>query len=54
MNPNDIQLENLNTAFEYEKLSRDLDTIADMEELKNFSKYMLKLYLKQKEVICSL
>jgi hypothetical protein len=51
MNPNDIQLESMNRAFEYEKLSRDIDTIDSIEDLRKFSKYFLKLYLKQQEVI---
>jgi hypothetical protein len=54
MNPNDIKLESMNRAFEYEKLSRDIDTIDNIDDLRNFSKYFLKLYLKQQEVISTL
>lgn len=54
MNPNDIQLESMNKAFEYEKLSRDIDSIDSIEDLRKFSKYFLKLYFKQQEVIASL
>jgi hypothetical protein len=51
MNPNDIQLEDMNKLFEYEKLSRDIDSISDIEILKNYAKSYIKLYLKQQEVV---
>jgi hypothetical protein len=51
MNPDQIQLEDLNKMFEYEKLSRDIDSIDDIEVLKNYSKSYIKLYLKQQEVV---
>lgn len=51
MNPNDISLENLNKMFEYEKFARDIDSIRDIEELKNVAKCYIKLYLKQQEVV---
>lgn len=54
MNPNDIKLESMNKAFEYEKYSRDIDNIDNVEDLRKFSKYFLKLYLKQQEVIATL
>jgi hypothetical protein len=51
MNPDQIQLEDVNKMFEYEKLSRDIDSIDDIEVLKNYSKSYIKLYLKQQEVV---
>jgi len=54
MNPNDVQLENMNKLFEYEKISRDIDSIDDIEDLKNFAKCYVKLYYKQQEVVSSL
>lgn len=51
MNPNKIELENVNKLFEYEKLSRDIDSIEDIETLRNYAKSYIKLYLKQQEVI---
>jgi hypothetical protein len=51
MNPNDIQLEDMNKLFEYEKLSRDIDSISDIEILKNYAKSYIKLYLKHQEVV---
>lgn len=54
MNPNKIDLEDFNKMFEYEKISRDIDSIDDIEILKNLSKSYAKLYLKQQEVISKL
>ena len=51
MNPDQIQLEDVNKMFEYEKLSRDIDSVDDIEVLKNYAKSYIKLYLKQQEVV---
>jgi hypothetical protein len=51
MNPNDIQLEDVNKMFEFEKLSRDIDSIDDIDILKTYAKSYIKLYLKQQEVV---
>lgn len=51
MDPNQITLESIDKMFEYEKLSRDIDSIDDIEVLKNYSKSYIKLYLKQQEVV---
>ncbi len=45
MNPNDIELKNLNKIFEYERLSRELDNCSNIEEIKEKAKYCIKLYL---------
>ena len=54
MNPNSIELTNLNKSFEYEKVARDIDSISDIDELKNLAKSFAKLYLKQEEVLSEL
>jgi hypothetical protein len=54
MNPNNITLENVNKLFEYEKISRDIDSIDDIEHLKNLAKCYAKLYIHQQEVISNL
>jgi hypothetical protein len=54
MDPNKITLDNLNKSFEYEKLSRDIDSIDDIETLRNLAKSYIKLYLSQQEVIASI
>lgn len=51
MNPDQIKLEDVNKMFEYEKLSRDIDSVDDIEVLKNYAKSYIKLYLKQQEVV---
>lgn len=54
MNPNQINLDNLNKSFEYEKIARDIDSISDIDEIKNIAKSYVKLYLKQEEVLSEL
>ena len=54
MNHTDIKLESMSRSFEFEKISRDIDTLNNVDELKNLTKYFLKLYLKQQEVISNL
>ena len=51
MNPNEIELNNISKLFEYEKVSRDIDSINDLDILKNLAKSYIKLYLKQQEVL---
>jgi hypothetical protein len=51
MDPNSINLDNMTKMFEYEKISRDIDSIDDIEVLRNFAKSYIKLYFKQQEVI---
>lgn len=51
MNPNDIELENLTKNFEYAKACLEIDSIEDIESLKQISKSYIKLYMKQQEVL---
>lgn len=51
MDPSSIILENMSKMFEYEKIARDIDSIEDIEILKNLTKSYIKLYLKQQEVV---
>jgi len=50
MDPIEINLNDINKLFEYEKQCRVIDSL-DIENLKTFSKLYCKLYLKQQEVI---
>ena len=50
MKPEDIELNDINKLFEYEKHSRIIDELS-IEELRIFSKLYFKLYLKQQEVV---
>jgi len=54
MNPDDIQLDNLSKSFEYFKISLEIDSIEEIEQVKNIAKSYYKLYLKQQEVITNL
>jgi len=54
MNPNSITLESISKLFEYEKISRDIDSIDDIESIKNIAKCYIKLYFKQQEVLLDL
>ena len=46
MNPDDITLTDTTQQFEYEKLSREIDTCGDVEELQQMCKFLIKLEMK--------
>ena len=52
MDPDEVTLENLTKNFEYVKFSNQIDTIDNIEDLRNLAKCYFKLYLKQQEVLC--
>ena len=54
MDPTSITLEDMNKMFEYEKIARDIDSIDDIETVKEFAKAYVRLYLKQQEVVSKL
>ena len=54
MNPDDIKLENLSKSFEYTKACIEIDSIDEVESLRNIAKSYMKLYLKQQEVVSDL
>lgn len=54
MNPEDIKLENLSKIFEYEKISREIDSCDDIDILKNIAKSYVKLYFKQEETVAKI
>lgn len=54
MNPNDIELENLSKNFEYAKACIEIDSIDDIDALRNISKSYMKLYMKQQEVLSAM
>ena len=51
---NDINLESVSKAFEFEKQARIIDECNDINELKSMLKSSLKLFLKQQEVVSKL
>lgn len=54
MNPEELKLDSINKLFEYEKISRELDTCTNIDLLKNLCKCYVKLYLKQQETLSSI
>jgi hypothetical protein len=52
MDPDEVTLENLTKNFEYVKFSNQIDSINNIEDLRNLAKCYFKLYLKQQEVLC--
>jgi hypothetical protein len=54
MDPSNITLNTVNKLFEYEKISREIDSCADLNLLKNIAKSYVKLHLAQQEVISTL
>ena len=46
MDPNEIKLEKLSKNFEYEKLSRDIDSIDDIKVLRDVTKKLYQVVLK--------
>ena len=51
MNPEDIELKNLNKGFEYIKIAREIDEVTSIEILKDVAKCYAKLYLKTQESV---
>jgi hypothetical protein len=51
MNPDNIELDNLSKIFEYEKISRELESCTNIDLLKNICRCYVKLYLKQQETL---
>lgn len=54
MDPNDITLDDLSKSFEYVKASAEIDSINNIDDLKNIAKCYLKLYFKHQEVVVNL
>lgn len=51
MDPDKIDLENLSKSFEYFKYAAEIDSIDDIDQLRNIAKCYFKLYLKQQETL---
>jgi ribosomal protein L20A (L18A) len=51
MDPDQIKLQDLSKSFEYTKASIEIDSIEEIEHLRDIAKSYIKLYLKQQEVI---
>ncbi len=51
MHPDDIILTNTAKLFQYQIQVREIDACDDIEELRNSLKSVLKLFMKQQEVV---
>ncbi len=51
MDPNEIKLEDLSKSFEYTKACIEIDSVEEVDKLRDIAKAYMKLYLKQQEVI---
>ncbi len=51
MNHNEMKLETVSKMFEFEKISRELDTCTNIDLLRNICKCYVKLYMKQQETL---
>jgi hypothetical protein len=54
MDPDELKLETISKLFEFEKISRELDTCTNIDLMRNLCKCYIKLYMKQEEAISSL
>ncbi len=54
MNHEEMKLQNVSKLFEFEKISREIDSCTNIDLLKNLCKCYVKLYMKQEETISSL
>lgn len=54
MTPDDLKLETISKLFEYEKISREIDSCENINQLKDLCKCYVKLYMRQEEVVSSL
>lgn len=51
MDADDLKLETISKLFEYEKISREIDTCTNLNLMRNLCKCYVKLYMKQQEVV---
>ena len=54
MNHKELELETISKLFEFEKISRELDTCTNIDLMRNLCKCYVKLYMKQQEAVSSL
>lgn len=54
MDPDDMKLETVSKMFEFEKISRELDSCTNIDLLRNLCKCYVKLYMRQQETLISM
>ena len=53
MNPDKIKIAT-EREFEYEKISRTIDKMDDIDDVKLMLKYTIKMGMKQTEILCNM
>ena len=51
MNHEEVKLETVRKMFEYEKISRELESCTNIDLLRNICRCYVKLYMKQQETL---
>jgi hypothetical protein len=54
MDHENLKLETVSKLFEFEKISRELDSCTNIDLMRNLCKCYVKLYMKQEEVVSNL
>jgi hypothetical protein len=54
MDHENLKLETISKLFEFEKISRELDSCTNIDLMRNLCKCYVKLYMKQEEVVSNL
>lgn len=54
MEHDELKLGTVSKMFEFEKISRELDTCTNIDILRNLCKCYVKLYMKQQETLIEL
>lgn len=54
MNHEELKLESMSKLFEFEMISREIDSCTNIDLMKNLCKCYVKLYMKQQETMISL
>jgi hypothetical protein len=54
MNPDELILDDLSKSFEYTRACIEIDSIDDLQSLRDISKSYIKLYLKQQEIVAQM
>ena len=54
MDPSEIKLDNLSKNFEYERISREIESCENIDQVKNIAKSYVKLHLKYQETLAGL
>ena len=54
MEHDELKLATISKMFEFEKISRELDTCTNIDILRNLCKCYVKLYMRQQEILIEL